>query len=146
MNIIFHTLYLILKAFCAQFISFNKSLASRSTFIASRSTFIASRSTFIASRYKYISNIECIKGEEFEKVFSGSRIRHSSFLDFIIFFRAFHHLQASPLSLEHRGSRDWYLSPCKCLRKRSRRSSGDDWSLFTTSCLWISDQPRPDQP
>ena len=104
---------------------------------------IAFRSTFIASRYKYILNKECIKGEEFEKVFSGSRIRHHSFLDFIILFRAFHPLKESPLCLKHRGSRDWYLSPCKCLRKRSRRSSGDDWSLFTTSCLWISDQPPP---
>ena len=51
------------------------------------------RSTFIASGYKYILNKECIKGEEVEKVFSGSRIRHNSFADFIILFRGFHPLQ-----------------------------------------------------
>ena len=34
------------------------------------------RSTFIASRYNYILNKECIKGEDVEKVFSGSRVQH----------------------------------------------------------------------
>ena len=48
------------------------------------------RSKFIASWYKYILNKECIKGEEVEKVFSGSRIRHNWFVDFIILFRGFH--------------------------------------------------------
>ena len=48
------------------------------------------RSTFIASRYKYILNKECIKGEEVEKVFSGSRVRHDWFADFLILFRGFH--------------------------------------------------------
>ena len=35
------------------------------------------RSTFIASRYKFILNKACIKGEEVEKFFSGSRIRRN---------------------------------------------------------------------
>ena len=51
------------------------------------------RSTFIASRYKYTLNDECIKGKEDEKVYSGVRIRHNSFADFIILFRGFHPLQ-----------------------------------------------------
>ena len=51
------------------------------------------KSTFIASRYKYMINNECIKGEEEEQVFSGSRIRHYWFVDFLILFRGYHPLQ-----------------------------------------------------
>ena len=35
-------------------------------------------------------NNECVKGEEVEQVFSGSRVRHNWFADFIILFRGFH--------------------------------------------------------
>jgi len=60
------------------------------------------RSTFIASTDKYIINNEEKRGEEDEQVFSGSRIRHYWFADFIILFRGFHPLQKSPPSLDHR--------------------------------------------
>ena len=48
------------------------------------------RSTFIAYRYYYMINNECVKGKKVEKVFSGSRIWHNWFADFIILLRGFH--------------------------------------------------------
>jgi len=46
-------------------------------------------------------NNEEKRGEEDEQVFSGSRIRHYWFADFIILFRGFH-----PLQYEIKASRD----------------------------------------
>ena len=39
---------------------------------------------------KKLRNKKCIKGEEYELIFSGSRIRRYSFQDFIILFRGFY--------------------------------------------------------
>ena len=63
------------------------------------------RSTFIASTDKYIINNEEKRGEEDEQVFSGSRIRHYWFADFIILFRGFHPLQY--IVILYRGYKRW---------------------------------------
>ena len=60
------------------------------------------RSTCIASIYINTWKITSVIKER--KVFSGSRIRHYSFADFIILVQGYLHLQKSPLSLEHSGS------------------------------------------